>query len=179
MRQISTAPPGVTVRPAAAMRTGHMRVAFFTADQQLDGHAVLRALWLYPVPVPAPVQPAGQRLPAGAESPAAGQAALSASSYRQLLQAQPQPAQGLLPAQDASALYGFIPFLFLPLFSLLANGSLLGMMAVIYLFAARLVTLGSSRTSFSSYNMQFGGKLCAAYRHRAGGACWPTAPCWG
>lgn len=32
-----------------------------------------------------------------------------------------------------SALYGFIPFLFLPLFSLLANGSLLGMMAVIYL----------------------------------------------
>lgn len=32
-----------------------------------------------------------------------------------------------------SALYGFIPFLFLPMFSLLANGSLLGMMAVVYL----------------------------------------------
>ena len=32
-----------------------------------------------------------------------------------------------------SALYGFIPFLFLPVFSLLTNGSLLGMMAVVYL----------------------------------------------
>ena len=31
-----------------------------------------------------------------------------------------------------SACYGFIPFLFLPLVSLLANGSLLGMLAVIY-----------------------------------------------
>lgn len=31
-----------------------------------------------------------------------------------------------------SALYGFIPFLFLPVFSLLANGSLLGMLAVVY-----------------------------------------------
>ena len=30
MRQISTAPPGVTALPAAAMRTGHMTLAFFT-----------------------------------------------------------------------------------------------------------------------------------------------------
>ena len=30
MWQISTAPPGVTSLPAAAIRTGHMRVAFFT-----------------------------------------------------------------------------------------------------------------------------------------------------
>ena len=45
-----------------------------------------------------------------------------------------------------SALYGFIPFLFLPVFSLLTNGSLLGMMAVVYLandmpFAAYLAGL--------------------------------------
>ena len=33
MRQISTAPPGVTSLPAAAMRTGHMRVAFFTSSR--------------------------------------------------------------------------------------------------------------------------------------------------
>lgn len=32
-----------------------------------------------------------------------------------------------------AALYGFIPFLFLPVLSLLANGSLLGMLAVVYL----------------------------------------------
>ena len=31
MWQISTAPPGVTNLPAAAMRTGHMRVAFLTS----------------------------------------------------------------------------------------------------------------------------------------------------
>ena len=30
MRQISTAPPGVTALPAAAMRTGHMTFAFLT-----------------------------------------------------------------------------------------------------------------------------------------------------
>jgi len=41
-----------------------------------------------------------------------------------------------------STLYGFIPFLFLPMFSLLANGSLLGMMAAIYL---------SSDFSFAAY----------------------------
>ena len=33
MQQISTAPPGVTALPAAAMRTGHMRVAFFTPSR--------------------------------------------------------------------------------------------------------------------------------------------------
>ena len=33
IRQISTAPPGVTALPAAAMRTGHIRVAFFTSSR--------------------------------------------------------------------------------------------------------------------------------------------------
>ncbi len=33
MWQISTAPPGVTSLPAAAIRTGHMRVAFFTSSR--------------------------------------------------------------------------------------------------------------------------------------------------
>ena len=33
MWQISTAPPGVTSLPAAAMRTGHISVAFFTSRE--------------------------------------------------------------------------------------------------------------------------------------------------
>ena len=40
MRQISTAPPGVTSLPAAAMRTGHMRVAFFTSRDAASSTSV-------------------------------------------------------------------------------------------------------------------------------------------
>ena len=43
MWQISTAPPGVTALPAAAMRTGHMRVAFLTSR---DSAREMRVSWM-------------------------------------------------------------------------------------------------------------------------------------
>ena len=43
MWQISTAPPGVTSLPAAAMRTGHIRVAFLTSSRAARS---IRASWM-------------------------------------------------------------------------------------------------------------------------------------